>query len=64
MSILFKIFNLFILTHLTTLIGRHMKSIIPLFILTALLAGCSNTHVGINANNNGVFGAIGSSVRW
>jgi len=41
-----------------------MKSIIPLFILTALLAGCSNTHVGINANNNGVFSAIGSSVRW
>ena len=41
-----------------------MKKIIITFTLLAALAGCANTHIGVNANNSGVFSSIGSSYHW
>ncbi len=41
-----------------------MKNIILVITYTLILSACANTHVGVNANNNGVFGAIGQSYRW
>lgn len=41
-----------------------MKKTLILATILLALNGCAYTQTSISANNNGVFGAIGSSYRW
>ncbi|SOD65917.1 hypothetical protein [Alysiella filiformis] len=41
-----------------------MKQTLILASILLALNGCAYTHTSVQANNNGVFGAIGSTYRW